>query len=202
MVNKIKKAILGKVAIVTLAALLLMGTFAWFVASDSIVNAFKAQFIFNVNLEESFTPRESVKDGETIEKRVSVTNTRDVEAFVRVMVFPVITKDGKPLEAQIGNQIELKNLNTTQWIDGEDGYYYYLKTLKKGETAETLFTDVVMNFKGNTSYEDGLLEIIVKSEAIDTNQYNYRLSWWGNLEAPTSPKRLAVDDQLKTQIKE
>ena len=72
------------VATLALAALIVGGsTFAWFTSKDEVTNRLSATANYGVSIAEDFQPPENWIPGQTIEKNVSVTNTGNVDAFVR-----------------------------------------------------------------------------------------------------------------------
>jgi len=172
--------------------LVIMGTtFAWLVSSDTKTNEMGImQYQFDVGLVEDLPAVPAVKGG-TIQNEVHVENTGDIPEFIRVMVFPtLVAADGVTLmEMQIGEQVTLGTLGAS-WIDGEDGYFYYLGRLGPGDaTADPLFEEVILdaNIAGNQA--DAKLNIAVVVESIDGTGSYYRSAWWGAdiVPAITSP---------------
>jgi hypothetical protein len=188
---------------------LIMGnTSAWLNAEDSIINILRVKFFsFAPTVEEDFTPptpADPLSPGETYTKKPWVENDSGTPAFVRVMVFPtLVAADGVThLEATIGNQLTFVGFNSTDWIDGNDGYYYYNKILPaasggtNGKTS-SLFTDVTVSNTIGGSYQNAQLTVTVLSEAIDIKKWNYRNAWWNNSNGTgLSTELTAVDTAL------
>lgn len=122
------------------------------------------------------------------------------------MALPVLTKKQANgsitlLPATIDGPAPILSIdyNLNDWIDGEDGYFYYKKKLTKGESTTNLFTKVKMNQANITEdYAGVILTFEVKAEGISTTKFAYRDAWWGG-ETPTINPSLEIDDQLKNQ---
>jgi len=183
----------------------IQGTLAWLNHSDSRNNRVGImQYIFSQRIQEEFTPPApgtSLIGGEEVDKKSWVTNNGDIPAFVRVKVFPVLTSKPDPLqpgkllyfEAQFGKQLEFVGLNTTDWMDGGDGWYYYLHVLPPDDGVTQLHrtaplfekvkldTDVV-------TYASAELTVTLIAETVEprkyvvaeTTKYHYRDAWWDN----------------------
>ena len=189
-------------------ALFLMfgGTMAWFVASDGMVNPFHTKsFRYEVKGVDIFTPPDDADPagpGDTYNKVVGATNTGDVPAFVRIMVLPyMIAQDGVTLLAtELGKEVHLLDLNTTDWADGGDGYYYYLHQLAPNTSTTDLHTDlftkVMIESNLGTEYDGAELKISVKMESSNIHRWSYREGWWGTDAAITSGDRALIDSTL------
>lgn len=76
-------------------------------------------------------------------KKVFVANTSaeargsQVDCYVRMSV--------GYSHSDIAKGIILQNLDTKNWIYGEDGYYYYIKPLAEGEVTTPLFTGFIID---------------------------------------------------------
>ena len=60
------------------------GTFAWFTSKDEVTNKLTAQNDYGVSIVEDFTPPGDWTPGQEVNKDVYVTNTGNVDAFVKV----------------------------------------------------------------------------------------------------------------------
>lgn len=139
--------VLLSVLLVTVA--LVGGTLAYLVASDDpIINTFK---LANVNTEID----EPEDGGNASTKTPWVENKGESTVFVRAKAV-VVTGDGSSVpvtEADLeifyndsddvvpGNN-DWSDTKGIYWIDGHDGWYYYNRTLAKGQTTEPLFNGV------------------------------------------------------------
>lgn len=59
-------------------------TFAWFTSKDEVINKLSAQNSYGVSITETFTPENEWMPGQEVNKDVSVINTGNVDAFVKV----------------------------------------------------------------------------------------------------------------------
>ena len=144
-----KKLFVLAVAVIILAGMA-TGTLAYYTASSDAHNVITSGSI-DIDLVETMKnedgqivpyptdPVGGIMPGTEHSKIVNVKNVGEHPAWVRVKVTKSIKVDGK---SQDDSVLSL-DLNTTEWIDGEDGYYYYKDILAPGTTtAEPLFTKV------------------------------------------------------------
>ncbi|MBP1042822.1 hypothetical protein I6N95_17535 [Vagococcus sp. BWB3-3] len=165
-----------------------------------------------VQVVEEFTPVTETTIDKPYTKKVTAKNNGELPAFVRILAFPeVLSKEDDDgvnvsLPARIGTEILLLDssdnpiADTADWVDGEDGYYYYLKALLPGETTAPLFekvklSDHVKDYVDNW-YEGASLTIDVRAESIHTTQWAYRDAWWQG-QTPANGKLLLVENALK-----
>ncbi len=187
--------------------MLLTDSFAWFRSSDDQVNRFSApERPFSVRAIDVFNPLDTVSPGQSVAKRVGAVNVSDTPAFVRLMVQPsIVSADGQPLEAIAGKQLTYVGLNTTQWVYGNDGYYYYLNVLdpqgNATATSPDLFTAVRLASDLDDTYRGATLNVVVKTEAVDTVKWHYRSSWWRSESAPSQAPLSSIDAVLAAKAK-
>lgn len=75
------------IASCVMAALIVGGsTFAWFTSKDEVVNKLSASSNYDVVAVEDFTPPPNWTPGQTVKKEVGVTNTGNVDAFVKATI--------------------------------------------------------------------------------------------------------------------
>lgn len=58
--------------------------------------------------------------------------------------------------------------NTTDWTQGEDGYFYYNKVLKPGEVTEPIFTNVAFSGTMDNAYQGAQVVVDVAAQAVQT----------------------------------
>jgi len=173
-------------------------SYAWFTSVDNIENELYSREDkrhFSVIAVDDFPePNKPRTPGNSIAKRVGAHNNGSRDAFVRIMVIPTITAaDGTALPAAFGTQITA-DFNKTDWIDGEDGYFYYKYILPKGISTDTmptprnLFESVEIAEGLDKRYTGAELNIEVKVEACGINPADeYVNSWWhGKIPANTT----------------
>ena len=106
------------IASCVLAALIVGGsTFAWFTSKDEVVNKISATSNYNVVAVEDFTPPNNWTPGQTVDKDVRVTNTGNVDAFVRAsisgdLVLTRMTSSVDVTQAALDKAIELSKTAT------------------------------------------------------------------------------------------
>lgn len=200
LLNKLQIKLNKKTIVILTICLVSLATFAWFTTSDSVKNNFKSgNPLFNVGLVDDFDPLDEVNPDTEIDKVVAAKNTEDIDAFVRMMIFPVGLKEGEPFEVNVGDYVQLVGLDTAKWKKGGDGYYYYLDKLAAGETSSNLFEKVkiVIPDEQKENFKDVVFDIVAKTEAIHTKEYDYRLSWWGSNDPQTTDPLKTIDETLK-----
>lgn len=116
--------------------------------------------------------------GESVSKIVTVKNTGEAAAYIRVWVNTAISEPGDPITNPLiknlpltievdGETVELIDIdyNTEDWEQGEDGYWYYGKALKAGETTEPLFENVTFHKLMGNAYQNSRTIVDVSAEA-------------------------------------
>ena len=125
-----------------------------------------------------FEDQEGVMPGESVSKIVTVKNTGEADAYIRVWVNTAISEPGDPITNPLiknlpltievdGETVELIDIdyNTEDWEQGEDGYWYYGKALKAGETTEPLFENVTFHKLMGNAYQNSRTIVDVSAEA-------------------------------------
>ena len=147
-------------------------TLAYFTADDQVTNVITAG---NVKIElcemmttengDTLVPFEDISGvmpGTEVSKIVTVKNTGNNAAYVRVSVSSLI-KDANDIEDELltdrlDSYIEL-DINTEKWTYMDDGYYYYNTALEAGAETEPLFTTVKYLEKMPNEYQNTTLEM-------------------------------------------
>lgn len=198
-----KKIALISAVIVMFIAILSASTYAWFTVSDLKENQFKGNFKYSVELIDQFKTPEKLEFGKTYDKKVSVKNTGDIPAFARILLFPEMTQGDYMLPIDDVIDIKYNVTNDSNWLLGEDGYYYYTKIIMPSMETNVLFDQVVvdmMNDEVKQLYNEADFKIDVKMESVDYRDNEYRFSWWQNRDAaPTEPRLKQVDDLLQKE---
>ncbi|GGC88592.1 hypothetical protein [Enterococcus wangshanyuanii] len=193
------------VIIMVMVSLGLHRTYAALTDSDQKENDFRVGNV-QTEIKEEFDPPNIFEPDKEYSKKVQITNTGEQDIFIRVLALPSITKQQSngstlllPATTEGSNPVLTIDYNLTDWINGQDGYFYYKKKLAKNEQTAVLFTKVKMNQAAITEeYENVSLTIEIKAEGIGTTKYSYRDAWW-NAETPTTGPLLNVDNALKGQ---
>ena len=109
-----------------------------------------------------------VMPGTTASKEVSVKNLANT-SWIRVYLDQQILLSDKSLASQKAiSEAILLNLDTENWIQGSDGFYYYKKALEKDQTTKPLFTKVTFDSSMGNEYQNSLLTIRVFAQAVQT----------------------------------
>lgn len=164
-------------------------------------------------LEEDFNEDiTEIRKGTLVEKEVTIKNTGTINQFVRVMVLPEVRKkvgedpedNEQVLPLQIGTDLSLEGLDSSKWIDGGDGYYYYVeKALEPNTSTTALFESVRLSDQSDQldeRYHDADFSISLKVETINCAEFAYRDAWWqGNTpnENPLKTIDEALDDLVE-----
>ena len=109
-------------------------------------------------------PREGVyvMPGSVVSKKVSVRNIGQNPFWLRVKLKNAM--DGSTVSPDL---LEL-DINSTDWIDGNDGYYYYKTPLEAGAETEKLFTQVKIAGGADNSYYGKTVKLTVFAYAVQS----------------------------------
>lgn len=164
--------------------------------------------------EPGWTDLEGFDSEEPIDKEVIIKNTGTQPILVRVMLLPSILKEaeeageaplllpssytyeGETTQENSDDKSILKfELNTTDWKDGGDGYFYYLDYIPVADppTDRLTLLKTVQLIKENlpeglrSDYDGARLTIDVKAEAIGLSKWAYQDAFWQGTEPTDSP---------------
>ncbi|MEO1769391.1 hypothetical protein [Candidatus Enterococcus ferrettii] len=195
------------VALALSGLLLLLGgsylVYAAMTATDREENDFRVGQV-ETAIEEDFEIRTELPLDFLVKKEVLIKNTGTINQFVRVMVSPQVqaaitgdVQNKQVLPLKIGTDLILEEMTAADWLDGEDGYYYYIKEAVEPKKATSkLFKKVKLSDQLRDRYHDAELIITIKAETVNCTEFAYRDAWWqGN--TPTTGPLKAVDDALK-----
>lgn len=168
-----KKRIIVIALIVALAAVAAVGSSAYFTAQSTATNVITAGNV-KIDLIEMSVPADGgdpvpfedvsgVMPGASVSKIVTVKNTGDNAAWVRVSVEKAIAlKDGA--EGEVDLSLVSFDLNREFWTE-QDGYYYYNAELKPGAETEPLFTAVSFAAEMGNMYQESTATVSVNAQA-------------------------------------
>lgn len=156
-------------------------TLASFESYDKVNNEFGVG-----NIEASIDENgfREVKDwnGSKKDKIVNIENTGNVDCLVRVAIIPR-WKDNEEYVLLDTSKVELNfsqdmvgdinkvDLPTTKWLDGNDGYYYYMSVLKPNDSTVALLEFVNLKSDSDDSkYLEKTLSIDVKVEVVQATE--------------------------------
>ena len=178
-----KKRLLALAVLMICLSLISLGTLAYFNAEDTAHNVIssgsvKIELVEKTKGEDGTTvdfPADGLKNvmpGTAASKIVTVKNTGDAAAYVRVRVGSAIYAAGEteslPLTITVGEEtvdVLTMDYNTENWTKGEDGFWYYNKALKVGESTEALFETVTFHKLMGNAYQNSKATVDVAAQA-------------------------------------
>ncbi len=156
-------------------------TIAYFTASDKVTNVITAG---NVKIElremmlteDSDTPvpfenKTGIMPGTEISKIVTVKNTGNNAAYIRISVKNVICKlidNELAIDEKLTDKMEAYialDFNDKDWTYKDDGYYYYNNALAAGEETAPLFTKAEFSGRMPDDYQNSQLRIDITAYA-------------------------------------
>lgn len=133
-----KKLLTAIIAVVAVQCILVSSTLAFSqVVSDPAINEVATGTVKGI-IVETYTARDNVMPGDTVQKIVNVKNTGRLDAVIRIKLDKYWTLKNssgtwvKDTSTNAGNI--LISPDTSKWYE-KDGYYYYKGILKPGETT-------------------------------------------------------------------
>lgn len=195
--------------VVTVAFLLSLGGLSYVYASlvdnDNNSNDFQIGEVKGEITEKFDPPTEEnpIKPGDKYQKEVKISNTSNLPFFVRVVVTPeILSADNELLPSEFGKQL-LTEINS-EWLLGEDGFYYYLGTVEPDKDTDILFKSIIINEdlidNYSSKYKNASLKISIKSETISSSTDYYRSVWWDGKE-PSEKNLKTIDTKLQAVLK-
>lgn len=156
------------------------GTAAYQSAYDKAENIITPGNITSEIREEFPTPTPITPDKDVdIMKKIWVSNNpsgqnqTSTDCYVRVSI--------GYSDSDIGRAVSLKNVDSTNWIYGDDGFYYYKKPVHEGESTTQLCTGFLIDHTRLESKYWKLLkefQIQVYEESVEAKSFeDYREAW-------------------------
>ena len=176
-----RKKVLLAAAVAICLAVGTSGTLAYFTSENTAHNVITSGGV-NIEVVEKTQdkngalvdfPKEGMKGvmpGTDVSKIVSVKNTGESEAWIRVQVESKIkAADGADLPLTIENVGSVMTYTVGGgWSLGEDGYYYYTKPVAAGETTDILFDTVTFAPQMGNEYQNCTANIEISAQAVQT----------------------------------
>lgn len=186
----LKRSIICSIAFIVITIILFSAqSVAYFTSSsqsdyNNIMTA-KFNVTLNNNSENEFGEQVATSEylavmpATTYSKIVTVQNSGELSAYVRIKLDKVIDKDEADLPANwkdlIICDLKLDNPSTTDVIEGpwtyKDGYYYYNVPLKSGETTKPLFKVVTFSPAMGNQFKNTKITFTITAEAVQSD-YN------------------------------
>ena len=176
-----KKSVLIIITILSLAALLAAGSWAWFTATaEPATNTFTAGTVEIEINEHGFEDVANWKPGETMDKKVSVKTLGSKCVYVRVSLTPVWGyMEGETFVAEPGLPVDNVTLswNNTHWV--YSGGWYYYKYILCPDNLETslLLQSVTLSSTTSDEYQGKVLRIVANAEAVQASHEAYKDVW-------------------------
>lgn len=167
-----KKKVMLIAAVICCVMIVAAGTLAYFTAEETAFNKITTGKLEMLLHDETTGgvpfPENGINNlvpGDKVDKLVAVENTGSVDFYTRVSIEKIIKAADGQTELSFKN-ITL-NLNTKDWTE-KDGYYYYKKPVKPGETTEPLFTTVTFGTELGNEYMNAHVEVNVSAQAVQS----------------------------------
>lgn len=170
---------------ISVMAILISGTVAFFISKDVKTNSFTAGDL-SIKIEEPNYKEPDNWNGEKIVKDANVKNTNIMPELIRVAIEPRFQDANGNFYSGDISKIDFEYVNITtnkndisKWIDGNDGYYYYTSILKEGETTSDIINSVTFNVSEDekVKYNEKTLKAVVRAEAIFSETDAYKTQW-------------------------
>lgn len=153
---------------------------AW--TANGMTDNYVSMGSYKTSIEEEYTQPSYVFPSQEVSKIVNVKNSGSVSTFIRVAIEKQIGDIDSNGNFQKDDSLDPEMIqisyNSNVWKDGGDGYFYYLKELKAGETTEEpLFKSYIFSKDAGNAYRNKQGQIIVKMESIQAE--GNAISIWG-----------------------
>lgn len=165
-----------KLLILSLAAICLaitaIGTLAYFTSEGTAHNVITTGGV-EITVQEwadeektkPFEDLTGVMPNTTVTKIAEIKNTGASDAWVRVLITKDIQLAG---DGEVDPDLIKLGLNTTDWTLGTDGYYYYNKALKPGETTAPILSSVTFEPTMGNEYQNAAATVDISAQAVQT----------------------------------
>ena len=167
-----KRKVLILSALAMLVALCAAGTLAYFTAEGRAHNVITTggvgiavQEWADEDKTQPFEDVTGIMPGVTVTKIAEIKNTGASEAWVRVLITKDIQLAG---DGEVDPDLIKLGLNTTDWTLGTDGYYYYNKALKPGETTAPILSSVTFEPTMGNEYQNAAATVDISAQAVQT----------------------------------
>lgn len=129
-----------------------------------------------IEIVEDFEPPAKLEPNIEFKKDVSIKNIGTGDAFVRIKAVFTDSDMEKYCTVDFNSSEDKDNKSADYWHNTEDGYYYYKKNLKAGDSSPSLFTKVAV---GNIPVEEIKdFDILVYAESYQSSGFDdYNDAW-------------------------
>lgn len=127
----------------------------------------------------------------TVKSNVNVTNTSDIEAYIRVRLVTYRVNDAGQ---HIGGTAEIPEFTPgTDWVKGSDGCYYYTKPVAAGAKPENDLISRITLTESYSGADGGHQAIDVMAEAIQSVPAAAVVSAWQSVTSVGTDGTLTVN---------
>lgn len=172
-----KKLALSLAAVAMVGTLAVGGTLAWFTDTETATNVVTtgnvdiAWYENDIKITDKYpgidigTSEAPITPGAEYEKRAFVMNEGKNDAYIRAQfAFKVDNKT-----APLPQGVSIKFTENTLWVDGEDGWYYYVGKVDADGNTQNLIDAVVLDKSIGNSFTNKTIDIDLKAEAIQAD---------------------------------
>jgi len=115
----------------------------------------------------------SVMPGKTVSKIVSVENTGEGEAWIRVKVELNLLRQATAADSEIPvppleEAVTIHFDESGKWVKGTDGCWYYTEPVASGTSTDELFETVTLSGAMNNGYQSRTITIVINAQAVQT----------------------------------
>lgn len=152
------KRILISLIIITFIMIIGVFTYSYFTHKAVVQNNINLGYN-KIQLNENYIPPLSIEKGISYTKEPYVTNTGNVDCYVRIK--SVVS------DSRVAKYLTIDYNTTDYTYNADDGYWYYNKVLVAGDRTESLFTTVSIAEDADDIVLDGF-DIYVYAESVQT----------------------------------
>ncbi|NLJ41151.1 MAG: hypothetical protein GX352_06035 [Clostridiales bacterium] len=171
-----KKKVAFIMAIALVGLLAAGGVMAWFTAGPKDAKNTFTTGKLEIDLVDEFNKEDAanVNPGDCISKKVRVQNKGTIDAYIRIALTPKFTglKEG----VEPNNDLVRWTIGT-DWVQGEDDWYYYTEVVDPGEFTKNLIEEVCFSKDMGNDYQGMTFTLDVKAEAIQV-EHGAALDVW------------------------
>lgn len=157
--NKKRQKKLALASIAVAAMTVVGGTFAWFTSHEDVTNKLTAVNNYGVSIAENFTPPPDWTPGQDVNKDVYVTNTGNVDAFVKVG----LTDSLDITTVAIGPDTAYNAGNKDRYVTLSHSPTFAEGGVESGNLVEPSMPDVVAESKNEVMAKQAGGRIVVKA---------------------------------------
>lgn len=140
------------------------GTSAYMTDQEEVVNQVTVGHN-TTETEEEFPTPTPVPPGDSVVKKVRVTNQGNVPCYIRVSV--TFSESG----------VQMEEMDTENWVQEADGYYYYKHVVNPGDSTTYLFQNVTIPDAEKEEIKVNVYEESVQSTHGSEPYTDYKDAW-------------------------